>query len=77
MFFDINFTLKLGDFGFVAPVAGKDGSGRLKSLKGTRSYMAPEILARQPYNGIKTDLFAAGVMLFLLTMGRPPFMRAE
>ena len=42
--FDQFFNLKIADFGFAAPVAGKDGSGTCKTKLGTESYMAPEIL---------------------------------
>jgi serine/threonine protein kinase len=38
-----NFNLKIADFGFAAPVEGKDASGNLYSKLGTLNYMAPEI----------------------------------
>ena len=37
-----DFVLKLTDFGFSAPLAGRDGSGMLKTQVGTLSFMAPE-----------------------------------
>mmetsp|Transcript_31495 Transcript_31495/g.39164 ORF Transcript_31495/g.39164 Transcript_31495/m.39164 type:complete len:147 (-) Transcript_31495:1029-1469(-) len=37
-----NFELKITDFGFSAPLAGRDGSGLLKTQVGTLSFMAPE-----------------------------------
>ena len=40
---DNNYTLKIADFGFAAPVEGKDGSGYLTTKLGTLNYMAPEI----------------------------------
>lgn len=40
---DHQFTLKIADFGFAAPVEGKDGSGNLTTKLGTLNYMAPEI----------------------------------
>lgn len=40
---DSNSNLKLADFGFSAPLCGRDGSGLMKTPLGTRSYMAPEI----------------------------------
>ena len=40
---DSNYVLKIADFGFAAPVEGRDGSGYLKTKLGTMNYMAPEI----------------------------------
>jgi len=42
---------------------------------GTRGYMAPEILEGQPY-GYESDIFAAGVILFIMLAGFPPFQYA-
>ena len=41
---DENFNLKIADFGFAAPVNGRDGMGLLDTNLGTYNYMAPEIL---------------------------------
>ena len=51
LLYDENFVLKIADFGFAAPLYGRDGSGSLKTMLGTFGYMAPEIYARKPYNG--------------------------
>jgi len=40
---DNNYTLKIADFGFAAPVDGRDGNQFLQTKLGTPSYMAPEI----------------------------------
>ena len=77
IFFSDVFDIKLGDFGFAAPIQGRDGRGYLSSFKGTRAYMAPEIVERKPYRGNLTDIFSAGIMLFLFVIGRPPFRLAE
>jgi len=45
--FDSNFNLKIGDFGFSAPLSD-DG---LKTYLGTPNYMAPEIVYGIPYDG--------------------------
>lgn len=42
---DKNFNVKLADFGFAAPTAGRDGSGFLTTRLGTLAYMAPEIIS--------------------------------
>jgi serine/threonine protein kinase len=39
--------------------------------------MAPEIHARKPYNGASVDLFATGIILFIMFTQHPPFTRAE
>lgn len=75
--FDSNFRLKIADFGFAVVICGRDGSGMLHSYRGTEAYMAPEILARRPYNGISVDLFAAGIILFIMMSQNPPFSRAS
>ena len=74
---DKDFNVKIADFGFAAPIEGRDGSGFLKTVLGTQSYMAPEILDRSPYQGHVVDLFALGIILFILYAGHPPFNNAE
>jgi len=74
---DENFNLLLADFGFATILSGKDGSGKLKSVLGTESYMAPEIHSKAPYVGTSVDLFAAGIILFIFTTGHPPFNQAK
>ena len=75
--FDKDFNLKIADFGFAAPVQGRDGSGYLKTKLGTVNYMSPEILANRPYMGPSVDLFAAGVILFMMYTRSLPFARAD
>ena len=72
-----NFLLKIADFGFAAPVEGKDGSGNLTTKLGTLNYMAPEIHLKQPYQGRSVDLFAAAIILFIMVAAHPPFTTAE
>jgi serine/threonine protein kinase len=77
LLFDANFNLKIADFGFATLLAGKDGSGQLHTILGTESYMAPEIHLRKPYSGPSVDLFACGIILFILLSGTPPFAKAD
>lgn len=74
---DNEFTLKIADFGFAAPVDGRDGSGLLKSKLGTLNYMAPEIHLKQPYQGREVDNFAAAIILFIMVAQHPPFTTAQ
>lgn len=69
--------LKLADFGFAAPVEGRDGSGDLKTSLGTAQYMAPEIHLKKPYQGKSVDLFASAIILFIMVAGHPPFTTAD
>ena len=73
---DANFNLKIVDFGFVVPLEGRTGDGNLSTYRGTFGYNAPEIYAETPYSGAVVDLFAMGVILFIMRSGRPPFKHA-
>lgn len=73
---DGDYNLKLADFGFATLMQGKDGTGKLHSMKGTLGYMAPELNAGQVYSGEKVDLFAVGVLLFTMLAQHPPFRKA-
>jgi serine/threonine protein kinase len=77
LLYDGYFNLKIADFGFAAPIAGRDGSGSQKTKLGTESYMAPEIHMRKPYSGESVDLFAAGIILFIMYTQHPPFTCAK
>lgn len=63
-------TLKVGDFGLAQKVTEP-----LFSVCGTPTYVAPEILAETGY-GLKIDVWAAGVILYILLCGFPPFVSA-
>jgi serine/threonine protein kinase len=63
--------VKLGDFGFCNIVSNE--ADLLKTLCGTPSSIAPEILKHQEYNGSQVDIFSCGVMLFYMCAGRLPF----
>ena len=39
--------------------------------------MAPEIHLNMPYSGVAIDLFAAGITLFIMFVGTPPFYKAN
>ncbi|XP_076660099.1 uncharacterized protein LOC143363383 isoform X2 [Halictus rubicundus] len=63
--------LKLGDFGLAQVVREP-----LYTVCGTPTYVAPEILAETGY-GLKIDIWAAGVILYILLCGFPPFVSPE
>ncbi len=60
-------SLKLGDFGLAQLV-----SEPLFTVCGTPTYVAPEILAETGY-GVKVDVWATGVIMYILLVGYPPF----
>lgn len=70
---DHKYTLKIADFGFAAPLEGRDGSGKLTTKLGTLNYMAPEIHLKMPYEGKSVDTFAAAIILFIMVAQHPPF----
>uniref|UniRef100_A0AAG5DHT1 non-specific serine/threonine protein kinase n=1 Tax=Anopheles atroparvus TaxID=41427 RepID=A0AAG5DHT1_ANOAO len=63
--------LKLGDFGLACEVTEP-----LLSICGTPTYVAPEILMESGY-GVKIDVWAAGIILYILLCGFPPFVSPE
>ena len=66
-----SFNIKLIDFGF----AKRIDEGLISSLTGTKGYAAPEcfITSAKEYEGIPSDIFSLGVVLFILVMGFYPF----
>ena len=65
---DSEFNSKLCDFGFATKKIKCD------TFRGTEAYMAPEIHQENGYNGLSTDVFALGVLLFILVVGKFPFI---
>jgi len=62
---DDEMNLKVADFGF----ATFKNVHKLKSYRGTMTYMAPEIKtlkSGQSYDGMQIDLFSTAVILFII-----------
>jgi len=78
LLFDNNYVLKIADFGFSHQYQKKSEANphRMRTELGTRGYMAPEILAPNAKYTEKADVFAAGVILFIMLAGFPPFQNA-
>lgn len=71
IFLDQYCNLKIADFGFAAPIMGKNYAspikGALKTRLGTMGQIAPEILAlkdKEGYSGHLVDIFNSGIILF-------------
>ena len=70
---DDNLNLKVADFGF----ATYKKINKLKSYRGTMTYMAPEIKEGKQYDGRQIDIFSTGVILFIIVQGIFPFKEAK
>ncbi|XP_052500411.1 serine/threonine-protein kinase DCLK3 [Budorcas taxicolor] len=68
---DKSTTLKLADFGLAKHVVRP-----IFTVCGTPTYVAPEILSEKGY-GLEVDMWAAGVILYILLCGFPPFRSPE
>lgn len=62
--------VKIIDFGFSTYSTPEK---RLKVFCGTPNYMAPEIVNNQEYCGLFTDVWALGILLYVLLFGTFPF----
>jgi len=65
---DADFQPKLADFSFSTELAGNS----LVKYCGTETYMSPEQHLKHFYDGQKVDTFALGVVLFIISTGKPP-----
>ncbi|CAK74004.1 unnamed protein product (macronuclear) [Paramecium tetraurelia] len=63
-----DYNLKLCDFGFA-----RLSNSNLRPAGGTPGYTAPELYINETMNLFKCDIFALGVVLFIIAMGFPPF----
>merc|ERR1712159_698527 len=70
---DDQLNLKVADFGF----ATYKKINKLKSYRGTMTYMAPEIKEGKQYDGRQIDVFSTGVILFIIVQGIFPFKEAK
>jgi hypothetical protein len=70
-----DFVLKIADFGFAHFAAADAAKHVMRTECGTKGYMAPEVLNGKSYDE-SADLFSAGVILFIMLAGFPPFQFA-
>lgn len=70
---DENDNLKVSDFGLSALVETTRQDGLLHTTCGTPAYVAPEVIHRKGYDGVKADIWSCGVILYVLLAGFLPF----
>lgn len=66
---DEEMTVKLADFGLCKSFTRET----LSTYCGTRLYIAPEVIAGDPYEGAPVDIFALGIVLYIMLTSRLPF----
>ncbi|EFJ40537.1 hypothetical protein VOLCADRAFT_69399, partial [Volvox carteri f. nagariensis] len=75
MFLARDGTVKVGDLGLACHLPTP--SCRRRSTCGSLNWMAPEVLRPGQHGyGLEVDIWALGVVLFTLLVGRPPFSAA-
>ena len=67
---DIYDRIKVADFGLSQ---FKQKGEKTNIFNGSRVYMAPEIIAKQPYDPYKADVWSFGVTLYKMATGTLPF----
>jgi len=66
--------IKVADFGLARVISDKD---MMRTACGTPGYVAPEVLKNKGYSSGAVDLWSAGVILYILLCGFPPFYEEE
>lgn len=75
LFLGEHMEIKAGDFGLAAKLSHP--SERKRTICGTPNYIAPEILDNQNGHSFEVDVWAMGVIMYTLLIGRPPFETAS
>lgn len=73
IFVDENMNVKIGDFGMAVYLDDDDDA-----VCGTPNYISPEVLSNisrksKPNHSFKSDIWALGVILYTMAVGKPPF----
>lgn len=71
LFLSGNMELKVGDFGLAAKLQHPEE--RKRTICGTPNYIAPEILDSSNGHSFEVDVWAMGVIMYTMLIGRPPF----
>jgi polo-like kinase 1 len=71
LFIGEKMELKIGDFGLATKITF-EGEKR-RTFCGTPNYIAPETLDNKKGHSYEVDIWAIGIILYTLFIGRPPF----
>ncbi|KAJ3034559.1 Map microtubule affinity-regulating kinase, partial [Rhizophlyctis rosea] len=66
-------NILISDFG-LGRTFQNDSEELMKTFCGTPNYAAVELISGIPYVGVKSDIWAMGVVLYVMMTGRPPFV---
>ncbi|WPK23932.1 hypothetical protein PUMCH_001182 [Australozyma saopauloensis] len=76
IFFDPDMRLKIGDFGLATVLTSAES--RRYTICGTPNYIAPEVLGgKQTGHSFEVDIWAIGIMMYALLVGKPPFQAKD
>lgn len=68
-----NYNVRVADFGF-ARFVGRGRNPGADTVCGTLAYSSPELLSgARPYNPVASDVWAVGVVLFMMANNVAPF----
>lgn len=68
----------IADFALAKDIKGEDRKGNFCNYRvGAKQFWSPEMLNNLSYNGIQSDLYALGIILFIITFGSCPFNEAK
>lgn len=70
IFINHEMQIKLGDFGLACVIEDEE---KRNTLCGTPNYLAPEILEGIEGHSFEVDVWALGIMIFTLLVGKPPY----
>jgi len=75
LFLSEKMEIKIGDFGLATKLEF-DGE-RKRTICGTPNYIAPEVLDGKTGHSYEVDIWAIGVILYTLLVGKPPFETSD
>jgi serine/threonine protein kinase len=70
---DKNRNVLISDFG-LGRTFDPESTENMMTFCGTPNYAAVELVMGNPYNGIKSDIWSLGVILYILVTGQRPFV---